>query len=84
MGNKIAEVNAFEAKTRLSELLRETERGKSFIIRRRNKVVARLLPPEKGEQAKNLAQILISFREIRKKVSGKLKIAELIEEGRRY
>lgn len=55
MGNKIAEVSAFEAKTRLSELLRETEQGKSFIIRRWTKAVARLLPPEKGEQAKNLA-----------------------------
>jgi len=32
MGAKIQKVNAFEAKTRLSELLRETEQGASYII----------------------------------------------------
>ena len=41
MGGKVDEVSAFEAKTRLSELLRETERGRSFVIRRRGKAVAR-------------------------------------------
>ena len=42
MKSKMAEVSAFEAKTRLSELLRETEHGRSFVIRRRGKAVARL------------------------------------------
>jgi antitoxin (DNA-binding transcriptional repressor) of toxin-antitoxin stability system len=40
MVGEVTEVSAFQAKTRLSELLRETERGRSFIIRRRGKVVA--------------------------------------------
>jgi len=84
MNRKMAEVGAFEAKTRLSELLRETERGRSFIIRRRGKAVAQLVPPGKEEHATDLDQVLASFREIRKRIPGRVKIRELIEEGRRY
>jgi prevent-host-death family protein len=43
-GHSMGKVNSFEAKTRLSELLRETERGREFIICRRGKEVARLVP----------------------------------------
>ena len=38
MGKPVV-VGAFEAKTRLSELLREVERGASFMIQRRGKTV---------------------------------------------
>ena len=34
------EVSAFDAKTHLSALLRETEKGQSFVIHRRGKPVA--------------------------------------------
>jgi antitoxin (DNA-binding transcriptional repressor) of toxin-antitoxin stability system len=44
MSTKLAGVSAFEVKTRLSELLRETEAGRSFVIGRRGKVVAQLTP----------------------------------------
>jgi len=77
-------VNAFEAKTRLSELLRETEKGMSFRILRRGKEVARLIPPSKEDKKQDLKQVLISFREIRGRIPGKIKIRELIEEGRRF
>lgn len=77
-------VNAFEAKTRLSELLRETERGKTFVIFRRGKEVARLMPPVRNSQDQGLKQILEGFREIRKKNSKPVSIKELIEEGRRF
>ncbi len=84
MAGKTVDVGAFEAKTRLSELLRETERGGSFRIRRRGKVVARLVPPSRHEQAWNPDQVLAAFRETRKRIAGPLKVRELIEEGRRY
>ena len=84
MGRKQDEISAFEAKTRLSELLRETERGRSFVIRRRSKAVARLIPPAKEEQAPDLTRVLESFRAIRERIPGRVKIRELIEEGRRY
>jgi prevent-host-death family protein len=84
MKGRAMEVSAFAAKTRLSELLRETERGTSFVIRRRGKAVARLVPPAQEEAAVDLTKVLASFREIRKRVHGRVKTRRLIEEGRRY
>jgi prevent-host-death family protein len=84
MKAKNQKVNAFEAKTRLSELLRETEQGASYIICRRGKEVARLIPPVKDTKNINLKEVLSSFHEIREQISGKLNIRELIEEGRRF
>lgn len=83
MSTKPAEVSTFEAKTRFAELLRETEAGRSFIIRRRGKAVARLVPPTKETHKQEWPQILASFHEIRKRIRGAVKIRELIEEGRR-
>ena len=77
-------VNAFEAKTRLSEFLRETEKGVSFRILRRGKEVARLIPPLKEDRKRGLKQVLTSFKEVRERVPEKIKIRELIEEGRRF
>ena len=48
------------AKTRLSELLRETEKGRSFRITRRGKVVARLMPA--SEQMVPATDLLAAFR----------------------
>jgi prevent-host-death family protein len=84
MRAKLQKVNAFEAKTKLSELLRETEQGDSFVIYRRGKEVARLVPPVKEEQEVDLKQVVSSFREIRERIPGKVSIRELIEEGRRF
>ncbi|HIE65029.1 MAG: type II toxin-antitoxin system prevent-host-death family antitoxin [Nitrospira sp.] len=81
---KSTEVNAFEAKTHLSELLRETEQGRSFVIRRRGKPVAQLIPPAKNDTNPDFVQLLTQFKEIREKISETLRIRELIEEGRRY
>lgn len=83
MGRPVV-VGAFEAKTRLSELLREVERGASFVIQRRGKTVARLVPPAREKQAEVFGQVLIGFRQIRRRIRRKVKIRELVEEGRRY
>lgn len=83
MSMKHADVSAFEAKTRLSELLRETESGRSFVIRRRGKAVARLIPPGKEAPTPAPSEVLASFREIRKRVRGTVSVRELVEEGRR-
>lgn len=84
MGGQAAEISALQAKSRLSELLRETARGRSFVIRRRGKAVARLVPPAGEGEVQDLAQVLASFREIRKRIAGTLKVRQLIEEGRRH
>jgi prevent-host-death family protein len=84
MRTKIQKVNAFEAKTRLSELLRETEQGASYIICRRGKEVARLIPPVNEAKEINLKKMLSSFHEIREQISRRVNVRKLIEEGRRY
>jgi len=84
MRGKQQKVNAFDAKTKLSELLRETEQGGSFIIYRRGKEVARLVPPGKEDHRVDLKQVLSYFRQIREQIPGRISIRELIEEGRRF
>jgi len=84
MSTKPAEVSAFEAKTRLSELLRETEAGRSFVIRRRGKAVARLTPATQESRVTEISRLVASFRAIRKRLTGTVKVRELVEEGRRF
>jgi prevent-host-death family protein len=84
MRSKFEKVNSFDAKTRLSELLRETEQGASYIICRRGKEVARLIPPVKEMKKMNLKEVVSLFHQIRERIPGRLNIRELIEEGRRF
>lgn len=77
------EIDSFEAKTRLAELLRETEKGRSFVIRRRGKIVAHLVPPGDDDDEPDFAELLEEFRKILKAVGPGLSIRDLIEEGRR-
>ncbi len=77
------EVGAFEAKTRLSELLRETEGGKTFIISRRGKEVARLVPPRRADIVAP-SDLAAQFRTVRRRVRGTVKVRDLIDEGRRF
>jgi prevent-host-death family protein len=77
------DVSALEAKTHLARLLRETAKGRSFLILRRGRPVARLVPPEVGRQAKP-ADVLEAFQRIRRGVRGSVRVRELVEEGRRF
>jgi prevent-host-death family protein len=76
-------VSAFEAKTHLSKLLRETEKGKSFLICRRGKEVAQLLPPADLEGRNGFQSVAAAFRQLRESIPGRINIRELIEEERR-
>ena len=75
------EIGAFEAKTRLAELLREAEGGRSFLITRRGRIVARLGPVSSSPQS--AVELLAGFRKIRGRVEGTVDVRELIEAGRR-
>lgn len=77
------EIGSFEAKTRLAELLRETEKGRSFVILRRGKAVARLVPMSLEDDT-SFDDIREEFRKIRKSAKPGPGIRELIEEGRRF
>jgi prevent-host-death family protein len=77
------EVGAFEAKSRLGQLLDRVEAGEEVVITRRGKVVARLVPPNSafdGGRSRKAAQ---RIREMRKGVTlGGLRIKDLINQGR--
>lgn len=77
-------VGAFEAKTKLSELLRDVENlNEEIIIQRRNRNIARLIPFEDDRPSGNL-DIIKGFRDIRKsQKSVDQPIKKLINEGRK-
>ena len=84
MNSENQEVGAFETKTRLAELLRETERGRTFTILRRGKPVAQLCPPPPNQGSDDLATLLTAFHKIRDRVKSKVNVRALIEKGRRH
>ncbi len=83
MNTQQTEIGAFEAKTHLSELLRETESGRSFVILRRGKPVARLVPVD-DNNGNDLVDAIKSLNRIRAEIPGTFNIRELIEEGRKW
>jgi prevent-host-death family protein len=83
MSQRERAIGAFEAKTRLSELLRETERGNTFVLMRRGKAVARLVPIETSNNEAELGELMRSFHKIRARVAKPVNVRELVEEGRR-
>jgi prevent-host-death family protein len=78
------EIGAFEAKTRLGQLLDWVEAGEEVVITRRGKVVARLVPPSAGFDRERGRRAAKAIRELRNGVTlGRLRIKDLISEGRR-
>lgn len=78
------EIGAFEAKNRLSELLRRAEAGEEIAITNRGRIVARLVPPAPPLDREAARGAAARIRERRKGVRlGGLKLKELIAEGRR-
>jgi len=79
-------VGAFEAKTKLSELLDLVERGGEITITRRGEPVARLVPISRGDEKARIKALIEEIKETRKGLTlgGGITVKELIEEGRRY
>ena len=61
----ISSIGAYDAKTRLSELLDRVERGEQIVITRHGKPIARLIPEGGYDRAAALAAVeeLTRFRE---------------------
>ena len=78
-------IGAFEAKTRLGELLERVRDGASFTITKRNKPVARLSRVD--DEAEQLARRIQAGKELRalreRYTLNGISVRELIEEGRR-
>jgi prevent-host-death family protein len=78
------EIGAFEAKTKLGQLLDWVEAGEEVIITRRGKAVARMVPPGSATVDRERTQgVARRIREMRKGVTlGGLSLKGLINEGR--
>ena len=81
--NDTIEVGAFEAKNRLSELLRAAEAGRSIVITRRGRPVARLIPAA-DDRLEDLVELKAAFQALRNEIDGLVDVRELVEEGRRW
>lgn len=79
----MSEIGAYEAKTRFAELLERVRRGERVTITRHGHPVAELSPVGRPSSEQRLAAMerMRAFR--RKHPRGKMKIRELIDEGRR-
>lgn len=77
-------IGAFDAKMHLSRILEEVKKGKEFIITKRGKAIARLLPFVEESEVMTPREIIKKFRLIRKSVDGPVNIKEYIEDGRKY
>jgi len=79
------QIGAFEAKTHFSRILEKTEQGEDFIITRRGKPVAKIIPFHK-EPEMTRKEALKKFKELREHYIGKpggFNIREAIEDGRK-
>ena len=79
----MVEVGAFQAKTHLSHLLDQVERGETVVITRHGRPVARLVPVA-GSSMDDRRRAIAQLKELRKgQTLGGLPLRELIDQGRR-
>jgi len=77
-------VGAYEAKTRLAELLEKVEAGEEITITRHGTPVARLVPAKKKTTPEERAAAIERITELSKSVKlGGLKLKDLVSEGRK-
>jgi prevent-host-death family protein len=77
-------VGTFEAKTHLSSLLEQVERGEEVTITRHGKAVARLVPVGAAASHDRLEATVARLKAFRQgRRLGDLSVKALIEEGRR-
>jgi len=78
-------IGAFEAKTNFSKIINEAEHGNDFIVTRRGKAVARIIPFEKEPEMtfKEAFEQLAEMRKLYRGEPGSFNIRAAIEEGRK-
>ena len=78
------EIGVFEAKTHFSQVMEKVANGSDYIVTRRGKPVAKIIPIQQ-EQEMSREEVIEQFREFRKLYRGKpgsFNIREAIDEGR--
>ncbi len=81
-------VGAFEAKTKLAELLDKVEAGESVTITRRGKAVALMIAVKSDDESERMRALVEEIKRTRvgrgKPAGPGTTISELIKAGRRY
>jgi prevent-host-death family protein len=80
------QIGSFEAKTHFSQIINEVERGADYVVTRRGKPVAKIIPFEQKPEM-TFQEAVAEFKELRKRFRGKpgsFNVREAIEEGRKY
>jgi len=78
-------IGAFMAKTHFSQIIEKVENGEDFVITKRGKPVAKIIPFRR-EPEMTFHEAVAEMHEIRKRYRGKpgsFNLREAIEEGRR-
>jgi len=79
------EIGAFEAKTHFSHIIERAEYGEDFIITRRGKPVAKIIPfvQEKEMTRKEAMAKLTEMRKLYRGKPGSFDVRKAIEDGRK-
>lgn len=77
-------IGSFVAKTHLSSLIDDVQKGEEYIITKRGKPVAKLIPYRDHEDDIKINDIILQFDIIRNSIKGKVNIKDYITEGRKY
>ncbi|MCL2294836.1 MAG: type II toxin-antitoxin system prevent-host-death family antitoxin [Spirochaetes bacterium] len=80
------QVGAFEAKTRFSQILEDVQQGVDYIITKRGKPVAKIIPFQEEPKMtfKEAIAELEKFKKLYRGKPGSFNIREAIEDGRKY
>jgi len=78
------QIGAFEAKTHFSQIIEKVEQGEDFIITRRGKPVAKIIPFKHEPDITRLEAFkrLTEMRKFYRGEQGSFNVREAIEEGR--
>ncbi len=79
------QIGAFEAKTHFSQIIEKVQHGEDFVITKRGKPVAKIIPFKQEQEMTRMEAIekLMEMRKLYRGKPGSFNIREAIEEGRR-
>ncbi len=77
-------VSAFTAKTHLSGLLKEVQKGNLYIVTLRGKPIAKIIPYNDDIKEDSIEIALQNLNSIRQKIKGNVDIPSMINEGRKH
>ena len=80
------QIGAFEAKTHFSQIINDVARGADYVVTKRGKPVAKIIPIEQKPEMtfQEAAEALKEMRKLYRGKPGSFNIREAIEDGRKY